>query len=562
MGAKISRTRRRVIPEIGVGDDYSSQERSNRSKVQHDGYAPNGNIVQHVNSIMGTWSFSYDAVDRLMTATPGAGVPSRYAGMLGCWGYDTYGNRTLEAFSTGACNNNPTPQVLSTYNTANNRIINSTFSPNTIQGVGTFGYDASGNTNYDGKNSYWYDAEGQLCAVQTAGGAKIQYVYDAEGARIAQGTLTAVPGTYATCAPLSASGSNLTSSAGFSLTKRYLVDEGGQQVTELNASAVWQHSNVFAGGKLVATYDTKGIHFEISDPLGTKRIQANIAGQIDETCTSLPFGNDLSNPLGAQCSAPVNGLQTNSDATEHHFTQKERDSDTGNDYFFARYYASALGRFTTPDWSAKIVPVPYAKLENPQTLNLYVYVGDDPLTRVDPDGHGCHTIHGVTVCFGDPPPLPPPPPGKHFTPKVPSSNLHTDMSGHTTTFTSTDMFGNKKNVQIETHNDVDSRAKPGAKDAYSTPNIQGVDNRPASKEYGPKGAKINTNDPRGRQIHGGGSKFGVPGAYADHQGWAPTMGCTRGQNIDVTNLGQSITESQHNPYESGIIPYSRNNNSQ
>jgi hypothetical protein len=54
---------------------------------------------------------------------------------------------------------------------------------------------------------------------------------------------------------------------------------------------------------------------------------------VDEYCTSLPFGNDLGNPLGAQCSAPANGLGTNDDATEHHFTQKERDTELGNNYF-------------------------------------------------------------------------------------------------------------------------------------------------------------------------------------------------------------------------------------
>jgi hypothetical protein len=46
-----------------------------------------------------------------------------------------------------------------------------------------------------------------------------------------------------------------------------------------------------------------------------------------------------------------------------------------------------MGRWLSPDWSAKIVPVPYAKLDNPQSLNLYAYVGNNPLTRFDPDGH-------------------------------------------------------------------------------------------------------------------------------------------------------------------------------
>ena len=206
------------------------------------------------------------------------------------------------------------------------------------------------------------------------------FSYDAEGARIGKGTLASAPGSYtATCAPPFGSG--------FTLTNRYLVDLGGDQVTELNGSGVWQHSNVWAGGKLVATYDTKGIHFELTDPLGTKRVQANAQGQVDETCTSLPFGNEVGNSPGANCAQPGNQLGTGDDATEHHFTGKERDTESGNDYFGARYYASSMGRFMSPDWSAKVEPVPYSKLDNPQTLNLYAYVGNNPLSRTDPTGH-------------------------------------------------------------------------------------------------------------------------------------------------------------------------------
>ena len=68
-------------------------------------------------------------------------------------------------------------------------------------------------------------------------------------------------------------------------------------------------------------------------------------------------------------------------------TGKERDTESGNDYFMARYYSSAMGRFMSPDWSAKAEPVPYAKLDDPQSLNLYVYLENNPLTRVDADGH-------------------------------------------------------------------------------------------------------------------------------------------------------------------------------
>jgi RHS repeat-associated protein len=68
-------------------------------------------------------------------------------------------------------------------------------------------------------------------------------------------------------------------------------------------------------------------------------------------------------------------------------TGKERDAESGNDYFGARYYSSAMGRFMSPDWSAKEEPVPYSKLDNPQTLNLYSYVVNNPLTQIDDDGH-------------------------------------------------------------------------------------------------------------------------------------------------------------------------------
>ena len=70
-----------------------------------------------------------------------------------------------------------------------------------------------------------------------------------------------------------------------------------------------------------------------------------------------------------------------------HSTGKERDTESGNDYMFARYYNSVTGRFLSPDWSAKVAPVPYAKLDNPQTLNLYSYVANNPLSRADADGH-------------------------------------------------------------------------------------------------------------------------------------------------------------------------------
>ncbi len=85
------------------------------------------------------------------------------------------------------------------------------------------------------------------------------------------------------------------------------------------------------------------------------------------------------------------------------FCGKERDTEgdagPGLDYFGARYFSGAQGRFTTPDWSVKPSPVPYAKLDDPQTLNLYSYVRNNPLSRVDPDGHDDITYdqHGKEI---------------------------------------------------------------------------------------------------------------------------------------------------------------------
>ena len=64
-------------------------------------------------------------------------------------------------------------------------------------------------------------------------------------------------------------------------------------------------------------------------------------------------------------------------------TGKERDSETGLDYFGARYYSGAQGRFTSPD-----KPFADQHLEEPQSWNLYSYVRNNPLKFVDPTGRG------------------------------------------------------------------------------------------------------------------------------------------------------------------------------
>ena len=66
----------------------------------------------------------------------------------------------------------------------------------------------------------------------------------------------------------------------------------------------------------------------------------------------------------------------------HKFTGKERDTESGLDNFGARYNASSMGRFMSPD----PVFISADRLTDPQSLNLYAYVRNNPLSLVDPTG--------------------------------------------------------------------------------------------------------------------------------------------------------------------------------
>src|SRR5205085_10982715 len=73
---------------------------------------------------------------------------------------------------------------------------------------------------------------------------------------------------------------------------------------------------------------------------------------------------------------------TNSDPNQYKFTGKERDTESTLDQFGARYDSSSLGRFMIPDWADEPMAVPYASLASPQTLNLYAYVSNNPITGI------------------------------------------------------------------------------------------------------------------------------------------------------------------------------------
>ena len=363
----------------------------------------NLNQKSYTDSVMGAWNFSYDSLNRLTTAqnTAASSATPQFANNYGCWSYDSFGNRTAQAISTTACPAQPSALAPTAAYNASNRV-----TWTSVNAAGSnFIYDAAGDVTNDNSHSYLYDAEGRLCAVQNRTvGSATGYIYDAEGTRVAKGTIT---NWSAGCD---------TTQNGFTPTNAYVLGPGGEQLTETDGNGVWKHTNVYAGGALIATYDAQPgntsnpnpLHFHLADWLGTRRVQTDYAGNTEESCSSLAFGDQLS------CAQPPGAPATAEDATEHHFTGKERDTESGNDYFEARYYSSAMGRFMSPDWSAKAEPVPYAKMDDPQSLNLYVYAQNNPLDKTDPDGHDfwdkvLNTLQGKGWKDTPRPPLAPPP---------------------------------------------------------------------------------------------------------------------------------------------------------
>src|SRR5882724_9364293 len=91
----------------------------------------------------------------------------------------------------------------------------------------------------------------------------------------------------------------------------------------------------------------------------------------------LPFGEEIS-AFGGPTTAQGYNVP---DGVRQQFTQKERDIETGLDYFGARYYGSTQGRFTSAD-----PLIASAKRGSPQSWNRYTYCINNPIALVDPNG--------------------------------------------------------------------------------------------------------------------------------------------------------------------------------
>jgi RHS repeat-associated protein len=317
------------------------------------GSTDNGNVTGITNNRDATrsQSFTYDALNRLLTAQSSSTYATNSAR---CWSeaynYDPWGNLlsiSLGSPSYAGCVQEPPLAV--TVN-ANNQFQSSTacFSGSTLLTTATYCYDAAGNlmTNTSGA-SFSYDAENNIKSAMTLG---INYVYDGDGRRVAK---------------LNSSGQ---------ATKLYWYGTGTDPLDETDGTGTNNDASFFEyaffNGQRVARRDYQSnVDYYFSDHLGTARVVTNSAGTILDDSDFYPFGGERV-------------VVTPSSGNSYLFTGKERDSESGLDNFGARYFGSSMGRFTSPD--IKFPTIRY--LVNPQKLNRYSYVHNNPLAFIDPDG--------------------------------------------------------------------------------------------------------------------------------------------------------------------------------
>ena len=190
----------------------------------------------------------------------------------------------------------------------------------------------------DGLNTMVYDGENHV-ASSTQASVTTNYTYDGNGLRLQKAT-----------------GSNSTI---------YLFS-GAKVVAEYdNGAAVTAPTReyIYAGGQLLSTIDSTGTKYHLSGHL-SPHITTDASGNVIGTQAHYPFGEKW--------------YETGT-VTKYKFTSYERDPETGNDYAIMRYHINRLGRFGSVDRHA-------GSIFNPQSLNRYAYVLNNPVNLVDPLG--------------------------------------------------------------------------------------------------------------------------------------------------------------------------------
>jgi len=298
----------------------------------------NGNLQsQQMTRPNGSWTdtYSYDTVNRLTQ-----GQETGKGSWTQAYGYDAYGNIAVTTNTGPPALTNETPTLLTQYNGRNQ--------------IGSWTYDASGNIMQVGTMArlFTYDAENRQLTASVAGIAGSSYVYDGDGRRV--------------------------------------------QKTTAWGSTTFVYD---AFGQLAAEYGTPGdtgTKYLTADALGSTRLETAVGTSgpvVSQNYDYFPFGAEIgTGTAGRDGTFSPGAYPSAANGPSMKFTGKERDSESGLDYFGARYFSGAQGRFTGPDWSATPEPVPYATYTDPQTLNQYAYVRNNPLFYADVNGHcpdGC-----------------------------------------------------------------------------------------------------------------------------------------------------------------------------
>lgn len=150
-----------------------------------------------------------------------------------------------------------------------------------------------------------------------------------------------------------------------------------------------------ADGELMAEYggpaQTAGTRYLTADYLGSVRLVTDASGNVVSRHDYLPFGEEIPAGVGGRTTGMV---YVANPAVTQKFTGKERDAETGLDYFGARYLSGVQGRWTSPD-----EPFADQHPEDPQSWNLYAYVRNNPLAHIDPSGEACFALNkGSAFC--------------------------------------------------------------------------------------------------------------------------------------------------------------------
>src|SRR5579859_902329 len=244
---------------------------------------------------------------------------------------------------------------------------------NHINTDSTYAYDAAGNMTKDGSGTGWlytFDAENRLTLAAGPTGGPYCYVYDGLGLRVAKK-------------------SSATSCASGTVTKLYWRSLSGDSLAETDGSgsttnAAYMEYVFFAGRRIASRNGSGAIFYYFADQLGSIRTITTGSGT-GQTPGQLCYDADFT-PYGQEISYSAR-LQTTACPPNYKFTGYERDSETGLDYAFARYYSSRLGRFLATDPLGGLVG-------DLQSHNAYAYVLNNPMNLIDPSGMGCIGANG------------------------------------------------------------------------------------------------------------------------------------------------------------------------